>query len=125
MQRVDHFVQWEGEVWFRSAKIGKMSSSSDEFDYGLVNTDEIEIQPFQFERLSGASKRGRRGARSRKRRRPNSAVLVQGTESASSDSEASKDEEFIDDHPTCGYFLYYWFIQMHYCIPKLHIYLLR
>ena len=82
MQRVDHFVQWEGEVWFRSAKIGKMSSSSDEFDYGLVNTDEIEIQPFQFERLSGASKRGRRGARSRKRRRPNSAVLVQGTENA-------------------------------------------
>ena len=108
-----------------SKKLEKMSSSSDEFDYGLVNTDEIEIQPFQFERLSGASKRGRRGARSRKRCRPNSAVLVQGTEIASRYYEASEDEEFIGDHPTSGYVLYYWFIQMHYCIPKLHIYLLR
>ena len=56
-----------------------MSSSSDEFDYGLVNTDEIEIQPFQFEPLPVASKRGRKGGRSRKRYRPNPSVVVRGT----------------------------------------------
>ena len=53
---MDHFVQWEGKFGSVKQKIGKMSSSSDEFDYGLVNTDEIEIQPFQFERLSCARK---------------------------------------------------------------------
>ena len=68
-------------------------SSSDEFDYGIVNTDEIEIQPFQFEPLPGASKRGNRGgATSRKRRRPNNPVVVeQGVESDSSDESEEED----------------------------------
>ena len=72
-----------------------MSSSSDEFDYGLVNTDNIEVQPFQFEPLPGASKRGRKGGRSRKRcrPRPNPADVAQETESTSSDSEESEDED--------------------------------
>ena len=73
-----------------------MSSSSDEFDYGLVNTDEIEIQPFQFEPLPGASNRGRK-ERSSKRcgspSRPHPADVVQETESTSSDSEESEDED--------------------------------
>ena len=66
--------------------------SSDEFDYGIVNTDEIEIQPFQFEPLPGASKRGNRGgATSRKRRRPNPVVVEQGVESDSSDESEEED----------------------------------
>ena len=40
----------------------KVGSSSDEFDYIAIETDEIEIHPIQFEPLPGAGRNRNRGA---------------------------------------------------------------
>ena len=41
----------------QARKTLKVGSSSDEFDYGTIDTNEIEIHPFQFKALPGAGRR--------------------------------------------------------------------
>ena len=46
----------------QASKNLKVGSISEEFDYGAIETDEIEIHPIQFEPLPGAGRNRNRGA---------------------------------------------------------------